>query len=137
MDPSFIEAHRYLAWVYEKKGMFGEAIAEFRQGLSTSGGDPRIVGDLGHAYAISGQRRMAEESLVRLKEQSKLRYVAPYGMAVVYAGLQDTAETVKYLEEAYQDRSYCMVQLRIDPRFDALRGDPRYQDLLRRMHLIP
>jgi TolB-like protein len=137
MDPSFIEAHRYLAWVYEKKGMFGEAIEEFRQGLSASGGDPRIVGDLGHAYAISGQRRMAEESLVRLKEQSKQRYVAPYDMAVVYAGLQDTSRAVKYLEEAYQDRSYCMVQLRIDPRFDGIRDDSRYQGLLSRMHLIP
>jgi TolB-like protein/Tfp pilus assembly protein PilF len=135
MDPSFIEAHLYLGWAYEKKGMVAEAIAELRQALSLSGGHPRFVSALGHAYAVSGQRRMAEENLVHLKEQAKQRYVAPYDIAVVYAGLKETDEVFRYLELAYQDHSFWMVWLRIDPRFDGIRGDPRYQDVLRRMHL--
>jgi serine/threonine protein kinase/Tfp pilus assembly protein PilF len=137
MDPSFVEAHLNLGWVYEQKGMFAEAIAEFRQGLSLSGGHPRFVSDLGHAYAISGERKLAEESLARLKEQAKQRYVAPYDIAVVYAGLKNTGQTFKYLEMAYQDRSFAMTYLKIDSRFDPIRGDPRYQDILRRMHLTP
>jgi hypothetical protein len=84
---------------------------------------------------MSGQRKMAEESLLRLREQSKQRYVAPYDIAVIYAGLKDTDQTFKYLEMAYQDRSFWMIWLRMDPRFDSIRADPRYQDLLRRMRL--
>ena len=137
MDPSFVVAHLFLGWVYEQKGMLPEAIAEFQQALSNSGGDPRFVSALGHAYAISGQRRMAEESLARLKEQAKQRYVSPYDIAVIYIGLQERDQTWKYLELAYQDRSYWIIFLRVDPRFDAIRGDPRYQDLLRRMNLTP
>jgi len=65
MDPTFVEAHLRLGWVYETKGMFAEAIAEFRQAVSASGGGPRFVSSLGHAYAISGQRELAYESLTR------------------------------------------------------------------------
>ena len=137
MDPSFVEAHLYLGWVYEQKGMFPEAIAELRQALSGSGGSPRYVSALGHAYAISGQRKMAEESLVRLKEQSKQRYVAPFDMAVIYIGLEEKEQALKYLDMAFEDRSFNICWLATDLRFDAIRGDPRYQDLLRRMHLTP
>ncbi len=137
MDRSFVPTHLYLGWVYEQKAMFAEAIAEFRQALSPSGDDPRVVSDLGHAYAISGQRKMAEDSLARLKEQSKQRYVTPSEIAVVYAGLKETDQTFKYLEMAYEDRSERLIKLRIDPRFDGIRDDPRYHDILRRMHLTP
>jgi tetratricopeptide (TPR) repeat protein len=132
-----VEAHLYLGLVYERKGMFTEAKAEFRQALSLSGGHPRFVSSLGHAFATSGQRRMAEAFLARLREQAKQRYVAPYDIAVVYVGLKDTDQTFKYLKMAYQDRSFWLVYLRVDPRFDPIRGDPRYQDILRRMHLTP
>jgi serine/threonine protein kinase/tetratricopeptide (TPR) repeat protein len=137
MDPGFAQAHFFLGWVYEQKGMFAEAIAELRQGLSGSGGAPRYVSALGHAYAISGQRRMAEQSLALLQEQAKQRYVAPSDMAEIHIGLGEKEQALKYLEMAYQDHSCWMIWLRVDPRFDAIRGDPRYLDLLRRMHLTP
>jgi Flp pilus assembly protein TadD len=137
MDPSFLEAHLYLGWNYEGRGQFDQAIAELRQALSLSGGHPRFVSALGHAYAISGQRRLAEESLATLKAQAAQRYVAPIDIAIVYAGLKDLDQTFRYLELAYQDRSFWMCWLRIDPRFDGIRADPRYHDILRRMHLTP
>jgi hypothetical protein len=80
---------------------------------------------------------MAEESLVRLKEQFRQRYVAPYDIAVVYMGLRDKGQALKYLEMAYADHACWMIFLRHDPRFDPIRSDPRYLDLLRRMHLTP
>jgi non-specific serine/threonine protein kinase len=135
MDPSFVEAHLYVAWPYEAKGMLTEAIAEIRQALKLSGGNPRFISALGHAYALSGQRKLAEALLAQLKEQSKQRYVAPYDIAIVYMGLSERDQALKYLEIAYEDRSFWMTWLRVDPRFDGIRGDPRYQDLLRRMHL--
>jgi hypothetical protein len=63
--------------------------------------------------------------------------VTPYDLAVVYAGLKETDQAFKYLQMASEDRSYWMCWLVIDPRFNTIRGDPRYQDLLRRMHLTP
>jgi TolB-like protein/tetratricopeptide (TPR) repeat protein len=137
LDPSFVEAHLYLGLVYEQKGMFTDAIAEFRQALNLSGGHPRFVSALGHAYAISGQTKLAEESLLRLNELAKKRYVAPYDMAVVCVGLKDADRTFKYLEMAYQDRSMWLIYLPVDRRLEGIRADPRYLDLLRRMHLTP
>ena len=80
---------------------------------------------------------MAEESLARLREQAKQRYVAPYDMAEIHIGLEQKEQALKYLEMAYRDHSCWMVFLRNDPHFDSIRGDPRYQDILRRMHLAP
>ncbi len=137
LDPSFVQAHLFLGWVYEQKGMPTEAIAELRQTVSLSGGTPLYVSALGHAYAISGQRSLAEESLARLAVQTKRRYVDPYNIAAVYNGLKEKDQVWKYLEMAYQERSYWILYMRVDPRFDAIRADPRYQDILRRMHLTP
>jgi len=137
MDPSFVEAHLYLGWVYEQKGRFVDAIAELRQAVSFSGDGPRYVSALGHAYAISGQRGMAQESLARLNEMAKQRYVAPFDIAVIYIGLAEKEQALKYLEMAYVDHSCWMIFLKVDPQFDPIHGDPRYLDLLRRMHLTP
>jgi len=137
MDPSFAEAHFSLGWVHAGKGMFAKAIAEFQRAVSLSGDAPRIVGALGRVYAIAGQRKLAEECLVRLKELSKQRYVAPIDIAVVYAGLKDVDQTFKYLELAYEDHSFTMLALKINGTFGFLRNDSRYHDLFRRMHLEP
>ena len=94
-----------------------------------------MVGALGHAYAVSGQRDRAQKVLVELKQLMKRRYVAPFEVAVIYVGLGDKDQTFEWLERAYQDRSHWLIWLKIDPRFDSLRSDPRYQDLLRRMGL--
>jgi hypothetical protein len=86
------------------------------------------------AYTRSRARGL---SLVRLKELSKQRYVAPIDIAVVYEGLKDVDRTFKYLELAYEDHCYGMLAVKISRFFDFLRNDPRYHDLLRRMHLEP
>jgi TolB-like protein/Tfp pilus assembly protein PilF len=135
MDPSFVQGRLHLGRAYEQKGMFADAIAELRQAVSLSGGAPRCVSALGHVYAVSGQRRMAEQALAWLQEQAKQRYVPPYDIAEIYAGLGQKEQAFQYLEIAYADHSSWMLFLRVDPPFDPIRGDPRYQDLLRRMHL--
>jgi eukaryotic-like serine/threonine-protein kinase len=136
LDPDFVEAHSRLGLVYEQKGMLREAVEEFQKAVAMSGGAPRFISALGHAYAISGQTARAQGALIRLERLSHQEYVAPYDVAVVYMGLNDRDRALKYLEAAYQDRSYWMIWLREDPRFDGIRDDPRYQDLLRRMHLV-
>ena len=114
-----------------------EAIAEIRQAFENSGGDPRMAAALGYTYAVSGRRADAEKILMQLAEQSKHRYVAPYDIAAVHIGLGNKSQAFDYLERAFDDHSSWLIFMRADPRFDSIRSDPRYQELLRRMHLIP
>jgi hypothetical protein len=94
-----------------------------------------MAGALGHVYAVSGKRGEAEKTLVAMKERSTQHYVAPFDFAVIYVGLGATKAAFEWLEKAYEDHSYWMIWMKVDPRFDSLRGDPRYRDLLRRMRL--
>jgi tetratricopeptide (TPR) repeat protein len=134
-DANFAQAHFYLGLVHEQEGMFEEAIAEFQKGSTLSGGDPRMLGALGHAYAVSSRKNQALNELADMKQLSKQRYVAPFEIAVIYMGLGEKEQTFEWLEKAYQDRSPWLTWLNVDPRFDSIHGDSRYRDLRRRMGL--
>jgi serine/threonine protein kinase/cytochrome c-type biogenesis protein CcmH/NrfG len=133
LDPNFFLAHLWLGMSYEQKGMYEEAITEF-QNARSSDGNPAILGALGHVYAVSGNRGEAENITKELNGLSK-RYVAPYHIAMIYVGLQKKDVAFKWLEEAYQGRDEWLLYLKIDPRLDSLRSDPRFVDLLRRIDL--
>jgi hypothetical protein len=70
-----------------------------------------------------------------LKDQSKRRYVAPFDIAIIYVGLGDKAHALEWLEKAYEDHSDRLSWIKVWPQFDSLRGEPRFQDLLRRVGL--
>jgi eukaryotic-like serine/threonine-protein kinase len=135
MDATFSQAHLYLGLAYEQKGMFEEAITAFQNGSRLSGGDPRMAGALGHAYAASGRKNRALTVLSELEQLSKQRYVAPFEIATIYIGLGEKERTFEWLEKAYVDHSPWLIWLNVDPRFDGIRADSRYQDLRRRMGL--
>jgi eukaryotic-like serine/threonine-protein kinase len=135
LDPDFPQTHLYLGLVYEQRGRYKDAIAEFQKGLSLSEGESEIAGALGHAYGVSGQRREAEQALATLKARSTKAYIAPFDIALIYIGLGATDSTFEWLEKAYEDHSTWLGWLKVDPRFDDVRDDPRYRDLLRRMNL--
>jgi hypothetical protein len=67
----------------------------------------------------------------------KQRYVAPYEIALIYAGLGDKPHALEWLDNAYEDHSQKLLYMKKDPRFDSLRADPRFQQTLRRMNLTP
>jgi hypothetical protein len=89
---------------------------------------------LAHTRAIAGQRREAEMILSMLGEQAKTRYISPYDIAVIHAGLGDRAAALAKLQEAYEDRSAWMVFINVDPRLDPLRDEPAFQELAARLH---
>ena len=113
-----------------------EAIAEFERALALDSDNTEIWSGLGHAYALLGNRREAEKVLGHLKELSTRTYVAPYSIAIVYAGLGENDQVFSWLDRAYEDRSYFLaVYLTTDSRLNSLHADPRFTQLKQRVGL--
>jgi TolB-like protein/Tfp pilus assembly protein PilF len=134
LDPNDAGAYYFLAWPYKQKGMYEEAIAMLEKAVTLSEGVPMYVAGLGHAYALAGRNNEALQILNQLQEQRTRMPPDPFHIALVYIGLGDKEEAFEWLEKAYQERSTQLVFLKVGPRFDSLRDDPRFQDLLRRMN---
>jgi serine/threonine-protein kinase len=137
MDPSFVPGHWWLSLPYEQKAMFQDAIAELQKAHGLSKDSPYILGPLGHAYAVSGDREKARQVLTELGELSKRRYVAAFDTALIYTGLGDNERAFEWLEKSLKDRSWGMTYLKVDPRFDHLRPIQRFAELMRQMGLEP
>ncbi|HSO76792.1 MAG TPA: hypothetical protein VLU47_18340, partial [Blastocatellia bacterium] len=126
---------RYLGLAYEQKGLYSEAIDQFQQGVKLSG-SPLMIALLGHAYAVSGKKVEARRILADL-DQQKQRYVSPYTIATIYAGLGEKDQAFKWLEKAVEDRDIWLMNLKVDPVLKSLRSDPRFERLLQRIGLTP
>jgi tetratricopeptide (TPR) repeat protein len=137
LEPRFVDTYFYLGQAYEQKKMYAQAIETFQKGITQAERNPFLIAALGHAYALSGERTKAQQALDELRDISKQHYVSPYLFAVVYAGLGDKDQTFAWLDKAYQDRSFFLIWLKVEPLFDPLRADPRFQDSLRRVGLMP
>ena len=127
--------HSILGTIYEQKGMYDEAIVNFRDAIGQSGGFPVYVAQLAHAEAASGNRAEALRILEELKRLPKDKYVPPDEIAAVYAALRQKETAFEWLDQAYQVRSASLINLKVDPRFDSLRSDQRFSDLVRRIGL--
>ena len=136
LDPSSFPARRYLGLAYEAKGMYAEAISEFQTGVKISG-SPLMHALLGHAYAASGKRTEAQQVLADLQQLQGQRYVSPYTVAAIYAGLGDKEQTFKWLDTAVEERDIWLMNLKVDPVFAKLRSERKFTDILARIRLRP
>lgn len=136
LDPSSFPARRYLGLAYEAKAMYPEAIAEFQTGVKLSG-SPLMLALLGHAYAVSGKTAEAKQVLNDLQQLQDQRYVSPYTVAAIYAGLGDQEQAFKWLETAVQERDIWLMNLKVDPVFAKLRSQRQFTDILARLRLRP
>jgi serine/threonine protein kinase/TolB-like protein/Flp pilus assembly protein TadD len=134
MDPAFPEAIFQLALIQEAKGLYAEAIDGYQKS-SEMFGDRSLAGWAGRVYARSGRKDEALGVLKQMAELSKRQYVSPYITASIYAAMGDGERTFEWLEKVYEDRSYYVVWLKIDPAFDGFRSDPRFEGMLRRAGL--
>ena len=121
-----------LARILEQCGRPEEAVAEYRSVLKLDD-DPRIRAGLACALALSGQANMARNELALLDSIAGERHVPPYALAGPLALLGDLDRAFAKLEEGYATRDRSMVWLRVNPRFDPLRGDARFASLVQRM----
>jgi TolB-like protein/Flp pilus assembly protein TadD len=134
LDPHSVWPHCELGRAYEQKQMFAEAIESFKQAISLSRSSFPVAG-LGHAYALAGWRDEAIRQLEELSRRAADGYVSPFNPAVIYAGLGDRARALDLLEKAYEERSGWIAYLKVDPRLDPLRAEPRFVTLLQRVGL--
>ena len=124
-----------LGWTYEQKRMPDQAIVEFKKAVEATNGDPFFVAALGHAYALSGNRREAEKVLQTLSDRAKKSYVSPFDLALIYTALGEKDKAFALLDKAVAEHSTFLVYTKWEPRLDPLRSDTRFQDLLRRIGL--
>jgi TolB-like protein/DNA-binding winged helix-turn-helix (wHTH) protein/Tfp pilus assembly protein PilF len=134
MDPNFAWAHEDLMLAYEQQGRFREAIEEGVALLRLSG-DSAAATAVQRAYAAGGYRVALNRWLDDLKDRGKSHYVSPMKFAQLYSRLGLRDQAMEWLEKAYDQRSGPLVYIAVDPRYDGLRTDPRFQDLVRRMGL--
>jgi DNA-binding winged helix-turn-helix (wHTH) protein/TolB-like protein/Flp pilus assembly protein TadD len=135
LEPNYWFAGQYVASAYIEKGMFAEAAAKARKARELSGASTRPTGFLGYALAKAGRRAEARAELEGLLRLSEERHVSPYNIAMICNGLGESDEALAWLERGYREREPRMVFLKAEPKWNNLRDDPRFQDLVRRVGL--
>lgn len=133
IDPNYANGLWFLALSLEQKGRLNESIAKLEKAVSLSGG-LHYLALLGRAYALAGEKTKALSILYSLEALTSQRYVSPFDFAVVYVGLGDRTSAFQWLEEAYRQRVFRIVELTL-PMFDSVRSDARWGDLVRRIGL--
>jgi tetratricopeptide (TPR) repeat protein len=139
IDPNFSLGHSILGQIYVSKGLFEDAIEELQKAVKYSKRElvTAYLASLGYIYAASGRQREARKAVDSLLQLSRKQYVPADSIAEVYAGLGDKARALEWLEKAYAERSRIFFLLKVDHRWDSLREEPKFQDLVRRMGLNP
>jgi len=137
LDVNFPAAHEYLGQALLETGHYSEAIAELEKDVALSPGDAAVKAELGYGYGRAKRKQDALRVLAELMAASQKSYVSPYDIAIVYLGLDQRDDAFRWLEKAYQEHSVRLWNLKVHPRFAAVRSDPRFQDLSRRVGFGP
>jgi TolB-like protein/DNA-binding winged helix-turn-helix (wHTH) protein/Tfp pilus assembly protein PilF len=135
ISPKSALAHLWLGRAYQQKKMYPEALDEFNKTDEALPGWVVTLAGTGNAFGEWGHQAEAKQVLVRLDQMSRGKYVTPYGVALVYAGMDDRDQAFAWLTRAYEGRNHWLVWLNRDPRWNRLRSDPRFVDLRKRVGL--
>jgi tetratricopeptide (TPR) repeat protein len=133
MDPNFYPAHVTLGDALLQKRAYAEAIAEYETVTRLSGGRLLMRASLAYAYGLQGKMDEAQKKVDELIELSKQRPGSAFDLAIGYIGLGDRDAAFESLERAYRDRSYRLIYMLLDPAFDPLRSDARFQEFTQRI----
>jgi serine/threonine protein kinase/tetratricopeptide (TPR) repeat protein len=132
LNPAQVNSRDSLGWCYVYKGMYEKGIEEIHKS-DGDGSDPDLSPEIAYVQAISGNRSKARGTLERLKMLSTQFQIPAHHFALIYLGLGEKDKAFEWLERAYQQHSRMMTWLKVDPRFDSLRQDSRFHDLVRRV----
>ena len=137
LEPNYPTAYFWLARVYSVRGLHEQAVAANQKSLTFHGYKPETVVSMAEAYAASGWAGYLQRWISLRKERAQTSYVEPYRFVELYTALEEKEQALLWLERAYVSRSSWIPTIKYDPRLDALRSDPRFQDLLRRVENTP
>jgi TolB-like protein/Tfp pilus assembly protein PilF len=134
MEPDYMRAGMIIH-PYMEKGMYREALEYLNRGAQMHGVSGWYWAWLTYVYGRWGRQKEARESMKALKKINGRREVDPGIMLVANLGLGDKEQAFFWLEKAYAEHSNMIVPLKVEPMYDPLRGDPRFQAMLRRLRL--
>jgi len=135
LNSDFWLGHLILGKVYERTQRSAAALTEFDAAFQLSEGNTEALSLKGYTMALMGRRTEAEQIMRTLLETARARFVPPYNVALLYAGLGDTDAAYEWLEKARLIRDIHMVFLTVEPKWDPLRGHASFQSLLQRCGL--
>jgi len=131
--PNYAWGHFELARVYEQQGKLEEAAQESLKADDLFGTDPKKIAQLKEAMARSGAQGYWRRTLENYRETAKSRYVPSVLVAEACVRVGDKDSAFEWLERGFEERDDLMIDLKVEPVFDGLRSDPRFQDLIRRV----
>jgi tetratricopeptide (TPR) repeat protein len=136
--PNKSESEFLLGWAYVHLGRFDEGIEAIRKNLALDGQNPELSPDLAYVYALLGRKDETRKILSRLLDLARQfpRSNLPGHIGLVYIALGQKEEALSWLEKAYQQHSRMVVWFKTDPRFDRLREEPRFQEMMRGAGLL-
>jgi serine/threonine-protein kinase len=133
IDPTFARVHVDIGIVHSLSGRHESAVEEVRKAIGLLEQSPSLLAALGYVYASAGDRGEADRILDELRTIAKRQHVSPFTIALVHVGLGDADGAFDWLERSLGQREDALVSLRVNPRLDGLRGDPRFAKLLQRV----
>jgi adenylate cyclase len=135
IDQNFSRAHAVLGQLYLYKGAGGDAIREIRKAIELSDSSLEYVANLGYTYGFLGQKEESEKILRKFVQLEKQQYVSPYLIGELYLGIGEKDEAFVWFNRAIEKHDFGMLNLKIDPIFDVIRGDPRFDELIKKVGL--
>jgi len=135
LNPHFGPAYWMLGVIQEQRRDLDEAAAALQRAVHLLPNTPRMYGALGRTFALSGRRTQALEMLKKLETLARHRYVSPLEFAWIRFALGDESAGFRWLTKACADRCFDLIAIKVDPRFDPYRGDPRFGQLMAQLGL--
>ena len=135
MEPSFVPAHNDLGRALALSGKYDESIAEFETAARLSGGDLRTSAGLAHVLALAGRHDQARAILANMEARLPTGLVSPHAMASIHVALGERDAALDRIEHAHVERDRALVWAKVHPRLDPLRGEPRFEAVLKKMGL--
>ncbi|MCH7994910.1 MAG: protein kinase, partial [Planctomycetes bacterium] len=136
IDPEQWKPHKFLGLGLSAKGEFTEAIAELQTAMRLNP-NPAVLASLGGVYATANMQKEARQVLRDLEELSKTKYVCSYRWGIIHIELGEYDKAFERFANACDERSECMPFVKVDPRFDPIRDDPRFDELVECVGLEP
>jgi TolB-like protein/tetratricopeptide (TPR) repeat protein len=133
--PTYWLTYIWLGSAYREKKMYDQALQQFSEARKLSSDHPAIMALYGHTLALAGDRAGARKTLADLHLLAQSRYVSSLYFAAIHTGLGEKSTALDWLDKAYNERNDRLLYLNVDPMADPLRSEPRFRDLMKRLHL--